>query len=517
MINKLIRHFSAISIYLSLSACTGTQEVGYDADNFTVNSPASAITVDNSTTIANDPTPISEDCTEAKVHCVDDTAGANQEFSTIQQAVYAALPGDTVLVHDGNYDGFAIGRDSNGSYINGTSSQRITIKAKGDSAVINTPFKDNSSLGNVRSRACGIAIVFGGDYFTIDGFDIQLPTLSHIANAGNTPYSPSSIEQIGGTDGYHNAGICTDGHVAVSNHVDGLQIKNNTIANGGDWGIIVSHCNNCLFENNEIYGTYRSLGLDKNGHGIYLANAGSDDSVIRGNTIHHNDGHGIHSNGDYSRGGDGIITNLLVENNKIHENGLNYADSNGGVGLNMDGVQDSLIRNNLIYGNYDNGIKAYGVDGVDGPKNIRIINNTITTISSSWTYPIYIQDTNYSNNLGGHTIFNNVLLGPSGQSILVDSSNLDFTSDHNIIGNEFYLDGAALSYNEWLGATAQDSNSIISTVSELFIDPANGNYHLKANSVSENAGIALLDGENAPTSDLDGTAFVTRDIGAYAQ
>ena len=49
-------------------------------------------------------------------------------------------------------------------------------------------------------------------------------------------------------------------------------------------------------------------------------------------------------NGDVSLGGDGIISNALVENNVIYDNGLG-----GGSGINCDGVQDSVIRNNLIY------------------------------------------------------------------------------------------------------------------------------------------------------------------------
>ena len=42
------------------------------------------------------------------------------------------------------------------------------------------------------------------------------------------------------------------------------------------------------------------------------------------------------------RGADGIISGALVENNVIYNNGLG-----GGSGINCDGVQNSVIRNNL--------------------------------------------------------------------------------------------------------------------------------------------------------------------------
>jgi len=40
------------------------------------------------------------------VLCVSAVGGPNQEFTSIQAAVDAALPGDTVLVFDGRYPGF---------------------------------------------------------------------------------------------------------------------------------------------------------------------------------------------------------------------------------------------------------------------------------------------------------------------------------------------------------------------------------------------------------------------------
>ncbi len=76
-------------------------------------------------------------------------------------------------------------------------------------------------------------------------------------------------------------------------------------------------------------------------HGIYLTNAGSDDTVLRGNECFDNFLNGIHFNGDARFGGDGVHTGLLIEANRLHDNGQN--------GLDMDGVRESTLRNNVIY------------------------------------------------------------------------------------------------------------------------------------------------------------------------
>ena len=65
-------------------------------------------------------------------------------------------------------------------------------------------------------------------------------------------------------------------------------------------------------------------------------------------------------------GGDGIIGNAVVEGNIIHDNGYG-----GGSAINMDGVQDSEIFNNLIYNCTSAGIS------VQNQCDALIFNNTI--------------------------------------------------------------------------------------------------------------------------------------------
>ena len=76
-------------------------------------------------------------------------------------------------------------------------------------------------------------------------------------------------------------------------------------------------------------------------------------------------------NGDINSGGDGIITGAVVEQNIIHDNGLG-----GGSAINADGVQDSLIENNVLYNNHGSGIALYRIDGGGGSSGNTVINNT---------------------------------------------------------------------------------------------------------------------------------------------
>ena len=52
---------------------------------------------------------------------------------------------------------------------------------------------------------------------------------------------------------------------------------------------------------------------------------------------------------------DGIISFALIENNVIYENGASTAAPR----INVDGVDDSVIRNNLLYNNHAFGISLF--------------------------------------------------------------------------------------------------------------------------------------------------------------
>ncbi len=234
-------------------------------------------------------------------------------WATLAQAAAVVLPGDTVRVLDGNYQGFDLRRS-------GTSGSPITFRAEGPNVRITADNGVTPDGINVENAA----------HVVIDGFVVDQRT---------------------------RAGI----RVAVSQFVT---VRNCHAGFNGRWGIFSGFADDLTIENNETHDS-----IDE--HGIYVSNSG-DRPIIRGNLVYDNHANGIHMNGDKSQGGDGLISGALVERNVIHGNG-----AGGGSGINMDGVTDSRVQNNLLYDNHASGISLYRIDGAAGSSGNTVVNNTI--------------------------------------------------------------------------------------------------------------------------------------------
>src|SRR5438445_3752148 len=161
-------------------------------------------------------------------------------------------------------------------------------------------------------------------------------------------------------------GVPRAGIRAVLNHH--VVIRGNIGDSNGRWGILTGFSDHLLIENNV-------MSRSQAEHGIYVGNSG-DRPVIRGNVVWGNHASGIHMNGDVSQGGDGIISGALVEGNIIYDNGLG-----GGSGINCDGVQNSIIRNNIIYNEHASGISLYQIDGGGSSTGNLVVNNTVLVAS----------------------------------------------------------------------------------------------------------------------------------------
>jgi hypothetical protein len=212
-------------------------------------------------------------------------------------------------------------------------------------------------------------------------------------------------------------------------------------------------------------------------------------------------------NGDLSQGGNGLITGARIEGNTIYGNG-----KNGGSGINCDGVQSSLIRNNLLYDNHASGISLYRIDAAAGAKNNLVVNNTIRMASDGrWAV-------NIKNGSTGNTVSNNILLhdGPRGAINTVPDSLSGFVSDHNAVTDRFSKDDGEsfLTLAQWRSATGQDENSFVADPAALFANAAANDYHLSSTSPAIDAGSS----PNAPGVDIEGNARPygsAYDIGAY--
>lgn len=399
-------------------------------------------------------------CADPNILCVDDTPGPTQEYATIQAAVSAAQAGQTVLVYDGNYAGFRVDRSGNPS-------APIVVRAQGSNALINSdgPTGDGIRLENV-------------SHVTIDGFAIQNVSQRCIAARGATATAPMT----------------------------GNVISNNRCTNAGVECFYLSQFGNARIENNVITGC--GVGGTQRQHGLYLANAGSDNTVVRGNRIsgaNKPESNGMHFNGDASIGGDGMIGGLTIENNIV----FNNAQS----GFNMDGVEDSTVRNNLVYGNGRHALRAYRIDAQAGPRNLRIVNNSFVGGSNGWAVKL-------SEDRGGHVLFNNILLGGSG-SLSVAHTNV--TSNNNIVDDRLSPNDEAsiLSLAQWTASTGQDGSSRVSNAAALFANTGTGDYRLKTTapiSPAIDAGRVTLGNITAPSTDSAGATRPqgnAHDAGAY--
>jgi parallel beta-helix repeat protein len=348
-------------------------------------------------------------------------------FETLQYAADMVSAGDSVLVLEGNYVGFDIRTE-------GTQNSPIVFKAIENNVVIDQRNSDTPDGINIENTSRII----------VDGFEVK-----------DQP----------------RAGI----RAAVS---DFITIKNNYCYNNYRWGIFTGFTDDITIENNSC-----SYSTDE--HGIYVTNS-SDRPIIRNNHSFNNNGCGIHMNGDISMGGDGIISDAVVEGNTIHDNGVG-----GGSAINMDGVQDSEIFNNLIYNNHATGIAMYQIDGGDASKNNKVYNNTIIQPSDGRWNIIAV------NGSTGNTLYNNILINHHSfrGSIAIDAaSSTGFVSDYNILVNRMSNDdgNSNMTLSQWQ-ALGYDLHSMIADPeTQIFVDYANSNFHLLQNAQAVNAGTNLV-------------------------
>ncbi len=372
-------------------------------------------------------------CPAANVLCVDDTTGAAQEYSTIQAAVDAAVPGDTVLVFAGSYAGFRIEHS-------GTSAAPITVRAAA-----------GVQLTSPESLTHNFIRIQNSSYWTIEGF--------HLTGSG-TPqpydYDYACIAARGATSG-------TPMH--------GLVLRANEVSGCSPSAMYLSQTEGLLLEDNFIHHNVLEQ-QNGNGNGVYLANAGTDNVVVRHNRFIANAGSGIHFNGDASvTGADGLQKGHLFDRNLVADN--------GGNGFNMDGIQDCVFVNNVFANNGHHGVRGFDIDAAAGPKNNVFINNTFVGNIGAGV--------KMSEDQGGHVLFNNLTV-------------------NNIEGG--------IAIGETTPAVSNNVDS--STVPGVFLDASAADFRLPSGSPAVNAGVAVFAGSSAPAIDFNGFArTVPPDCGAF--
>jgi parallel beta-helix repeat protein len=394
---------------------------------------------------------------------------------TLQHAVEAIAPGDTILVRAGTYAGCRIRNSGT------TAAPKTLARDTGATVVINTPGPQNSHSSLIEiENGSGTEVT---DWI-VDGFEVA-----------NSPH--------------HGIDIRITNRITIRN----CYSHNNAPAASGD-GIFLAFSSHPLLENNEV-----AFNTE---HGIYDSNS-ADYPTIRGNRSHNNSGGGIQLNADYSSKcpcgttvRDGIISFGLIENNVIYENGA----PNGGSALNFDGVDDSVIRNNLIYDNHAFGISLFSTDGSHGSSRNKVYNNTIVMAADGrWCVNIP-KSSGKGGSPTGNIVKNNVLYtdrADKGAIAVYSTAAGVLTSDYNAVADRFSTNGGTSvtsTLAQWR-AFGNDAHSFVSTPAALFVNAAAKDYRLAAGSPAIDTGTNL--GADVP-ADIVGTTRPQRlgyDIGCY--
>ena len=358
-----------------------------------------------------------------------------QPWKTLQFAVDEAVPGDSLLVEDGIYQGPVIMTRS------GAPDAYVTFKS------IN-PQGAKVEVANGEGDQDGIKAA--ANYLTIDGFEIY---------------------DIAPGIGHHGNGV-----TVYNNHH--INIKNNLIYDFGGSGIQTVHFDHVLIENNTVHNNSKYNPNQTSGISLYQARAVDDEpgyhAIIRNNRSYSNinlvplnlagtfDGNGIliddfwNSSGD---DGNGIVFphRTLIENNLCYDN--------GGKGIQVFKSSFVDIFNNTVYhnnhdqqneGHWRGELSLISSTGTVWRNNIGVANPGEGILE--WNRALFI-------NKGGDTVWeNNITFNgtPGDLSILVDNGTLpeEYIIENNITGvNPMFTDELNLDFSLALESPAIDSGS----------------------------------------------------------
>jgi hypothetical protein len=376
-------------------------------------------------------------------------------FKTLQKAADAAQGGDLIAVMPGTYEGFVLEDEPSAR-----DNRYIHFEAMGRPGDV--------IINRASSNPDWMILLHAAHHVIIQGFNLA----GHNAPGHVDPSSP-------------RAGIMLDGDFGVTGReAHHIVILDNFSHNHRKWGLHSRDTHTVLIQGN-------LFALSAMEHSAYVSD-GSDNYVIRRNIFFGSNASGLQCNLDtvssfhdlvrnpLLRGyrkeeptrewalgliklatekfgennfPDGKGINFIIEDNVINENGRA-----GGGSLNLAGLQDSLVQNNLIYGNFNHGIAQWGDDNpydrgyigpgsarrnqITGPADLplwgchgnRIRNNTVL-MNNEARVAMQCRDGSW-----GTTMRNNIFINGTSSSIQVDDTSIyHLNSSQNVINKLEYV------------------------------------------------------------------------------
>ena len=361
------------------------------------------------------------------------TVGPGETYTTIQSAINAASPGDTIEVQSGTYNEHVV--------VN----KQLTLR--GNNTGGGLPVVDAGGSGNT--------ITISADDCILEGF----VAIGSGAYPGSGIKATSSGNTITGNTATGNSGIGIYLYSSSSNTITG-----NTASGNTNYGIyLASSSNGNTLSGNTATG---------NGYGIYLGN--SDSNTLSGNTATSNTFCGIYLLGS----NDNTITGNTATGNTnygifLYSSSSNTISGNTATGNTNYGIYLDSSSGNTISGNTATG-NVYGIY-LDSSSNGNTLSGNTAT---SNTYGIFLGSSSNGNTLSGNTATGNPFAG-----ICLYSSSSNTITGNTATGNTnygIYLDSSRS--NTISGNTANgNTNGILLAYSSngntLSGNTANGNTY----------------------------------------
>jgi parallel beta-helix repeat protein len=308
-----------------------------------------------------------------------DTIYVPTDYPTIQQAIDAASPGDTVFVWNGTYydaDGVKIEKD------------RITLQG------------EDANTTTIHGKwAAEEVVCVSGDFVNVSGFTVT----------GSSSYGSGIYLSHGSCNCRLSRNNATDNYYGILLSYSSNNNLTGNSANNNNYGIYLYHPSN-----NNLTGN----SANNNDYGIYLY---SSNNNLTGNSANNNNNYGIylyHSSNNNLTGNSannnnyGIYLDYLCNNNNLTGNSANNNDDDG-IRLYYSSKNNELKGNTADANSY--GIRLVSTSTKNNITENTVSNNTNYGIYLDWSGENEIWHNNFINNnkqARDHYGFNNWDKGP---------------------------------------------------------------------------------------------------------